>query len=90
MKKELIYEALKAVQARVGNVDEGQREIRWDMGAVRGNRQAVQTRMSAMQLDMTNLGGAFGLPDTRLPGSSGGSTSSTRPQARAHDSHALR
>jgi chromosome segregation ATPase len=62
----LIYEVLKAMQARLGNMDEGQREVRGELRAVRGNLQAVQTQMSAMQLDIGNLYESFTALDTRL------------------------
>ena len=52
---ELIYEVLKAVQARLSNLEEGQRELRGQMQAVRGNLQARQTQMGAIQIDIGNL-----------------------------------
>ena len=63
---ELIYEVLKAMQARLGNMEDGLRELRGEFRAVRGNLHAVQTQMSAMQIDIANLYELFGALDTRL------------------------
>lgn len=63
---DLIYEVLKAVQARLGNMDEAQREMRGEFRAVRGNLHAMQTQMGAIQIDIANLSEAYGALDTRL------------------------
>jgi chromosome segregation ATPase len=63
---ELIYEGQKVVQARLGNMEESQREVRGDFRAFRGDLHAVQTQMSAMQMDIANLREAFGALNTRL------------------------
>jgi chromosome segregation ATPase len=39
---ELIYEVLKSVQSRLGNIEEGQREIRNELKSMRMQLQAVQ------------------------------------------------
>ncbi|MGU3543120.1 hypothetical protein [Methylobacterium sp. A52T] len=63
---ELIYEVLKAVQARLGNMEEGLREVRGELKGVRGNQQAQQLQMNAVQTDIGNLYEAFGALDVRL------------------------
>jgi chromosome segregation ATPase len=63
---ELIYEGQKAVQARLGNIEKSQREVRGEFRAFRGDLHPVQTQMSAMQMDIANLREAFGALDTRL------------------------
>ena len=45
---ELIYEVLKSMQARLGNLEDGVREIRSELRALRGH-------MLAMQTDVSNL-----------------------------------
>jgi chromosome segregation ATPase len=39
---DLIYEVLKAVQTRLGNIEDGQREIRSELKSMRMQLQAVQ------------------------------------------------
>ncbi|MCJ2054486.1 hypothetical protein [Methylobacterium sp. J-070] len=63
---ELIYEVLKAVQARPGNMEEGLREVRGELKGVRGNQQAQQLQMNAVQTDIGNLYETFGALDSRL------------------------
>lgn len=45
---ELLYEVLKSVQARLGNLEDGQREIKGELQALRGH-------MLATQQDTSNL-----------------------------------
>ena len=63
---ELIYEVLNAVQARPGNMEEGLREVRGELKGVRGNQQAQQLQMNAVQTDIGNLYETFGALDSRL------------------------
>ena len=63
---ELIYEVLKAMQARLGNLDEGLREVRGELKSIRGNQHAQQLQMTAVQTDIGNLYEAFGAIDSRL------------------------
>ena len=63
---ELIYEVLKAVQARLGNMEESQRELRGEVRAMRGNLHALQTQMGAIQVDIGNIYEAIGAQDARL------------------------
>jgi chromosome segregation ATPase len=63
---ELIYEVLKAVQARLSNLEEGQRNLSGQVHAVRGNLQAMQAQMGAIQTDIANLYESFGAFDGRL------------------------
>ena len=56
---ELIDEVMKAVQARLGNLEEGQREIRVELRALRGT-------MQGMQADVANLYEAFGAVEGRI------------------------
>jgi len=63
---ELIYEVLKAMQARLGNLDEGLREVRGELKGIRGNQHAQQLQMTVVQTDIGNLYEAFGAIDSRL------------------------
>ncbi len=56
---ELIYEVLKGVQARLGNMEENQREVRGELRAMRGGIHAVQ-------LDLANIYDTIATLDTRL------------------------
>ena len=63
---ELIYEILKAMQARFGNLEEGLRELRGEVRAVRGALAGIDTRMGAVHLDIANLYESTGAMDARL------------------------
>ncbi|WP_342150910.1 hypothetical protein [Methylorubrum sp. SB2] len=63
---ELIYEVLKAMQARLGNIEEGVREVRGELQGVRGNQRAQQLQLNAVQTDIANLYEAYGAIDSRL------------------------
>lgn len=52
---ELIYEVLKAMQARLGNIEEGVREIR-----------ALRTPVHGVQSDLHNLYEAYSALDMRV------------------------
>ena len=56
---ELIYEVLKAMQARLGNVEEGVREVR-------GEVRALRTTVHGVQGDLHNIYEAFSSLDTRV------------------------
>ena len=45
---ELLYEVLKQIQTRIGNLEDGQREIKSELQALRGH-------IVAMQQDISNL-----------------------------------
>ncbi|MCJ2070952.1 hypothetical protein MKK75_19515 [Methylobacterium sp. J-030] len=63
---DLIYEVLKAMQTRLGTVDEGLREVRGELKGMRISLQAQQVQMNAVQTDVGNLYEAFGALDSRL------------------------
>ncbi len=79
---ELIYEVLKAVQARLGNfddqlrdmrgqlaairVDDQLRDMRGQLAAIRVNQSAIQQQLSAVQHDVANLYDVNGVIDGRL------------------------
>ena len=63
---ERIYEVLKVVQARAGNMDGGLREVRGESKGVRGDQQAQQLQMNPVQTDIGTLYEAFGALDSRL------------------------
>jgi hypothetical protein len=63
---ELLYEVLKAVQARLGNVEEGLRELRGEVHAMRAGLTAIDGRMGALHLDIANLYESTGAMDSRL------------------------
>lgn len=47
---ELIYEVIKSVQSRLGNLEEGQRDIREELRAIRGHLLATQTDIANVYL----------------------------------------
>ena len=55
---ELIYEVLKGIQARLGNIEQGQREA--------AARLSMQTHLMAVQKDVANIHDALGALDGRL------------------------
>jgi chromosome segregation ATPase len=63
---ELICEVLKAMQARLGNVEEGIREVRGEVHALRGSMQATNSQIGALQLDISNIYQTMGAMDSRL------------------------
>jgi hypothetical protein len=63
---DLIYEVLKAMQMRLGTLDEGLREVRGELKGMRISLQAQQIQMNAVQTDVGNLYEAFGALDVRL------------------------
>ncbi|RZK82927.1 MAG: hypothetical protein EOO66_25530 [Methylobacterium sp.] len=63
---ERIYEVLKVVQARAGNMDGGLREVRGESKGVRGDQQAQQLQMNPVQTDIGTLYETFGALDSRL------------------------
>jgi archaellum component FlaC len=63
---ELIHEVLKAMQARLGNVEEGIRDVRGEIDALRGNMQATNSQIGALQLDISNIYQTMGAMDSRL------------------------
>ncbi len=63
---ELIYEVLKAMQARLGNLEEGLREVRGEIRALRGNALASNSRLDAIQMDTGNIYETLGAIDTRI------------------------
>ena len=52
---ELIYEVLKAVQARLGNLEEAARDTHMQFAAVRGDLRAIHAEIGAMKIDIGNL-----------------------------------
>ena len=63
---DLIYEVLKAVQARLGNFDDHLRDMRGQLAAIRVNQSAIQQQLSAVQHDSANLYDVNGVIDGRL------------------------
>jgi hypothetical protein len=63
---ELMYEVLKAIQARLSNIEEGQRELRGQMSAFRVNMSGMQTQMSAVHHDISNVYETLGAMDGRM------------------------
>jgi hypothetical protein len=59
MNGELIYEMLKRIQSDVSTLKEGQREIKAEIGAMRGT-------MISMQQDIHNIYGILARHDDRL------------------------
>ena len=56
---ELIYEVLKSMQARLGNIEQGQKEMA-------ARISALQTHMLAVEKDVANLYEALAALDTRM------------------------
>jgi chromosome segregation ATPase len=63
---ELLYEVLKAMQARLGNVEERLGELRGEVHALRAGMSAIDSRMGALHLDIANLYESTGAMDSRL------------------------
>ena len=57
---ELIYEVLKGMQARLGNLEESVREVRGEVRALRSAITAIDNRMGAFHMDLGNLYEASG------------------------------
>ena len=56
---ELIYEVLKSMQARLGNIEQGQKEMA-------ARISALQTHMLAVEKDVANLYETLAALDTRM------------------------
>ena len=56
---ELIYEVLKGIRARLGNIEQGQREAA-------ARLSAMQTHLMAVEKDVANIYDALGALDGRL------------------------
>jgi septal ring factor EnvC (AmiA/AmiB activator) len=63
---ELLYEVLKAVQARLGNMEEAMREQRGQLAAIRGDLHSIRMEISAVKTDISNIYETNGSFDTRL------------------------
>jgi septal ring factor EnvC (AmiA/AmiB activator) len=63
---ELMYEVMKAIQARLGNMEEAMREQRGQLAAIRTDLQAIRTEISAVKTDISNIYQANGAFDSRL------------------------
>ncbi len=63
---ELIYEVLKAIQARLGNLEEGSREHRGQFAAVRGDLRSIHSEIASVKTDVANIYETTGAMDTRL------------------------
>lgn len=63
---DLIYEALKAMQARLGNLEETMREVRGEVRALRSAMSAIDNRMGAFHMDLANLYEASGAMEGRM------------------------
>ncbi|GLI92509.1 hypothetical protein [Methylocystis echinoides] len=63
---ELIYEVLKAMQARLGNIEESMREARGEVRALRSAISAIDNRMGAFHMDLANLYEASGAMEGRM------------------------
>jgi chromosome segregation ATPase len=57
---------LKAMQARLGNVEEGIRELRGEVHALLGSMQATNSQIGALQLDISNIYQTMGAMDSRI------------------------
>jgi hypothetical protein len=62
----LIYEVLKAMQARLGNMEESMREIRGEVRALRNGMAAIDSRMGAFHMDLANIYEASGAMEGRM------------------------
>jgi DNA repair ATPase RecN len=63
---ELMYEVLKAIRARLSNMEEGHRELRGQFSAMRVNMSGLQTQISAVQHDIGNVYETLGAIDGRM------------------------
>jgi hypothetical protein len=63
---DLIYEVLKGMQARLGNLEESVREVRGEVRALRSAITAIDNRMGAFHMDLANLYEASGAMEGRM------------------------
>ncbi len=63
---DLLYEVLKAIQARLGNLEETMREVRGEVRALRSAISAIDNRMGAFHMDLANLYEASGAMEGRM------------------------
>lgn len=56
----------KATRARLGNGEEGGREVRGELRGLRGDRRTQQLRLTAVHTDIGDLHDADGAIDSRL------------------------
>ncbi len=63
---ELIYEVLKALQARLGNLEEAMRDERGQLAAIRGSINAVHADIGSLRTDIGNIYQTQGAMDSRL------------------------
>ncbi len=63
---ELIYEVLKAMRARLGNLEEASREHRGQFAAIRVDLRAIHTEIGSVKSDIANIYETTGAMDTRL------------------------
>ena len=63
---ELIYEVMKSIQTRLGNLDDGQREIKSELQALRGHMLAMQTDISNLYAGQAKVELRLGRIERRL------------------------
>jgi hypothetical protein len=63
---ELIYEVLKAMQSRLGNIDNGFTEVRTELRAVRGHMVAIQTDIANLYVGYSNVEARLARIEQRL------------------------
>jgi septal ring factor EnvC (AmiA/AmiB activator) len=63
---ELIYDVLKAVQARFGNLEEAIRDERGQLAAIRVDLRAVHAEIGSVKADIANIYRTQGAMDSRL------------------------
>jgi septal ring factor EnvC (AmiA/AmiB activator) len=63
---ELMYEVLKAMQARLGNMEESMREQRGQLAGIRVDLHAIRTEIAAVKTDISNIYQTNGALDGRL------------------------
>lgn len=63
---ELMYEVLKAMQARLGNMEESMREQRGQLAAIRNDLHSIRMEITAVKTDVSNIYQTNGAFDSRM------------------------
>ncbi len=63
---EPMYEALRAMQARLGNVEESLREQRGQLAAIRNDLHSTGMEITAVKTDVSNIYQTDGAFDSRM------------------------
>ena len=63
---ELIYDVMKAMQARLGNMEESMREQRGQLAAIRNDLHSIRMEITVVKTDVSNIYQTNGAFDSRM------------------------